>query len=71
MCRLLLKLNEVATTTAVGLGHILNASALKVVFFADRSALHARKDTVQARHAEKETLEERSLLVKIAYTCSI
>jgi hypothetical protein len=59
MCRLFVKLDEVTTSTAVGLCHILKATALKVVLFADGSALHARKDTVQTRYTEKETLEER------------
>lgn len=58
MCRLLVKLNEVTASTAVGLCHILNAAALKIVLFADGSSLHARKDTMQTRHTEKETLEE-------------
>lgn len=62
MCRLLVKLNEVATTAAVGLCHVLNASALKIVLLADGGALHARKDTVQAGHTEQEALERTKLV---------
>lgn len=66
MRRLLVKLDEVATSTAVRLCHIFQTRALKIIFLSNRCALHACKDTVQTGHTEQEALEERRQLVEIA-----
>jgi hypothetical protein len=58
---LLLKLNEVAASTAERLGNILNAVTLEIVLVADIGALHASEDPVKTtacRAAEEKALEE-------------
>jgi len=56
--RLLLQLDQIAASTAEGLGNVFNTVALKVVLFADGGALHAGKDpmeTTAAGAAEEKT----------------